>query len=246
MGPMFMCRTKIRFSGGETAEFASFIKEALSEDRYPNDWGKDWLGNIPLYAGADEDDFRLDAGDDKARFVASRFRLCEEDDFRDVDDYIRSRYYCRGVVSEMDDSALKDNVFYLNTQTTWVPMIGMFKDVMEMKGFKGITIDYYADEPVYDILEATDYYSPSWDYTVACHTLDWRFEKLCGYRHSEYWNEADLLKELQYIYGNKDINECIALAENEDFLCYVYEDQDFDHGDCIRIRKIKKLESIKA
>jgi hypothetical protein len=122
-----ICDTTIAFVGNEDEITTLYnkIQECISYDKnddYQKKLSRNWLGNILIAVGLGE-----------------------------LIDSYSNKIYCRGIIYYVDDeiSSYEESKYYfkIDTETAWVPMIEMWRLVINKLGLKSIDINYKSTEP---------------------------------------------------------------------------------------------------
>lgn len=125
------CSTKIWFYSEDknsVEEFYTFVQESISEMRAPNGFGSDWLGNVLIYAGLENE---IDGS------LGCRGSI---EYISDDIEYKEGYYY-----------------FDIDTETAWVPMIKMWVEVLKKQRLDHtIEIAYQAEECGCELYEQHD------------------------------------------------------------------------------------------
>lgn len=212
------CFTQMIFHGEkeEIEDFHNKIEEWTSKNYQKSDFGVNWLGNILHGAGLGH---RIDSETDGLRCRGDITYLGEVDTFGDS----------------------TEATFNLDTETAWVPMCLMWREVINTIGYKTVGFSYCAEEPGWGIYEI---YDPYGDYY-----MEYRVDILLGgqdfenknlmriWDTQEYDSDESLTAALQALLktDESDLKTLIEAAEN-----YKFESDD----SFIYIRKYAHVDSI--
>ena len=200
------CNTNIIISGKSKKEECDFYQNLIMWVKEPcieNGFGTNWLGNVVERSGIAKWDVL-------------------------IGDFIPT-VKCRGCILNLN---IDNSGISLQTETAWVPMIKMWKDICDKYFPSGYDIVYWAEEPGCDVYETNDYmYENSYVFDNQIESYDdddcFNEEELTLMKKYESMHSCsedelvDILSEMLNT-DEKDINKLLELFNESKFSDVVF------------------------